>query len=501
MKKLLSLILAAATVLSLCGCKKEVPETTALVTEAATAPTETTAATTAPTETTVETTEAATEPEEKEGATGEVTSNTLNIRTGAGSWYSSVGTLEKGAEVRVYERTQVNEEWWGRIDQGWVSLRHIKLAPGALNKIPKSNAPEHVHEYAAEVTEPDCEERGYTRYTCECGDSYVDNYTNALGHIWTDWKTVVEPTQLATGLAQRACGRCHTFEERTLDKLIQDHTHSYQSTVTDPPTCATQGIRTYLCSCGSKYTEAIPKLDHTFTASTVSPTCRSEGYVEHVCTKCGQSYRDTYTQRIAHDYTAKGVPAACEEAGCTEHTCRMCGHRYTDRIVPALGHNWGEWVITQEPSVSSTGMKERNCQRCGKTETGTVPRLEETQPTQPTEHVHSYEITKTVPATCTKEGLNTFTCVCGDEYTKPIPMVPHNWVHRHRDETGHTELRYACYCGWTCSDSENHEALFLEHLKSLGTDTDGHACYSTSAWVVDTPAKDWDECSVCGTGK
>lgn len=33
----------------------------------------------------------------------------------------------------------------------------------------------HEHDYDAVVTEPTCTERGYTTYTCECGDSYVDD--------------------------------------------------------------------------------------------------------------------------------------------------------------------------------------------------------------------------------------------------------------------------------------------------------------------------------------
>lgn len=38
------------------------------------------------------------------------------------------------------------------------------------------------HSYTAEVTAPTCEEKGYTTFTCDCGDSYVDNYVDALGH-------------------------------------------------------------------------------------------------------------------------------------------------------------------------------------------------------------------------------------------------------------------------------------------------------------------------------
>ena len=40
----------------------------------------------------------------------------------------------------------------------------------------------HDHSYIAVVTEPTCTEQGYTTYTCDCGDSYVDDYIDALNH-------------------------------------------------------------------------------------------------------------------------------------------------------------------------------------------------------------------------------------------------------------------------------------------------------------------------------
>ena len=42
----------------------------------------------------------------------------------------------------------------------------------------------HIHSYEAVVTEPTCTERGYTTYTCACGESYVDDYVDALGHTY-----------------------------------------------------------------------------------------------------------------------------------------------------------------------------------------------------------------------------------------------------------------------------------------------------------------------------
>ena len=40
------------------------------------------------------------------------------------------------------------------------------------------------HHHDAVVTAPTCTEKGYTTHTCACGDSYVDSYTDALGHSY-----------------------------------------------------------------------------------------------------------------------------------------------------------------------------------------------------------------------------------------------------------------------------------------------------------------------------
>ena len=44
----------------------------------------------------------------------------------------------------------------------------------------------HTHSYTAAVTAPTCTARGYTTHTCACGDSYVDNYTDRLGHDYVN---------------------------------------------------------------------------------------------------------------------------------------------------------------------------------------------------------------------------------------------------------------------------------------------------------------------------
>ena len=66
----------------------------------------------------------------------------------------------------------------------------------------------HTHSYKAVVTAPTCTEKGYTTHTCACGDSYVDTYTDALGHAWNNGKVTKEPTETETGVKTFTCTRC-----------------------------------------------------------------------------------------------------------------------------------------------------------------------------------------------------------------------------------------------------------------------------------------------------
>ena len=42
------------------------------------------------------------------------------------------------------------------------------------------NNPQHTHSYTAQQIAATCQERAHTQYTCECGDSYSDNFSGDL---------------------------------------------------------------------------------------------------------------------------------------------------------------------------------------------------------------------------------------------------------------------------------------------------------------------------------
>ena len=65
---------------------------------------------------------------------------------------------------------------------------------------------EHYHYYIGKVTKPSCTVGGYTTYTCSCGDSYVDNYTDPLGHDWQNG----------------TCTRCGAAQESSFTDVPRD---------------------------------------------------------------------------------------------------------------------------------------------------------------------------------------------------------------------------------------------------------------------------------------
>ena len=56
-----------------------------------------------------------------------LTSNTLNVRAGAGLSFKVVGYLVNGAKVTILETKVVDGMTWGRIANGWVSMNYIKF--------------------------------------------------------------------------------------------------------------------------------------------------------------------------------------------------------------------------------------------------------------------------------------------------------------------------------------------------------------------------------------
>lgn len=90
-----------------------------------------------------------------------------------------------------------------------------------------------------------------------------------------------------------------------------------------------------------------------------------------------------------HKYTDTVIPPTCTERGCTVHLC-ACGDKREDSYTPPLGHSYKGGI----------------CVRCGILD-----------PNRDIPHKHDFIPTVTKP-TCMSEGFTTYTCSCGECYTK-----------------------------------------------------------------------------------
>ncbi len=58
---------------------------------------------------------------------GTVTAKSLNVRSGPGTGYDKVDTVNKGDQVIIYDQTTVDGKTWGRIDSGWISMQYVSV--------------------------------------------------------------------------------------------------------------------------------------------------------------------------------------------------------------------------------------------------------------------------------------------------------------------------------------------------------------------------------------
>lgn len=85
------------------------------------------------------------------------------------------------------------------------------------------------------------------------------------------------------------------------------------------------------------------------TIPAVNPTCTKKGNKQYYqCTRCGKYFQDS---------------------GASQPTTPK------QMVVKALGHKWDNGVITREPTTKQTGIKTFTCQRCGKKDNKTIPKL------------------------------------------------------------------------------------------------------------------------------
>ena len=264
---------------------------------------------------------------------------------------------------------------------------------------------DHFHSYVSEVVEPTCDEEGYTLFTCSCGHSYKGDYIDPA-HKFGEWEVVTPGTNGNPDIQQATCEVCG----ETIQQEVE-HEHEFIEVLV-PPTCTESGLKGTYCECGVEHLVEVPALNHDYQETVISPSCKEEGYTVHTCTRCNDSYIDSYKAKLEHQYKEQVFTPTCEEQGYTLYTCSECGDSYKDNYVKATGHKYAADIIL--PSCKEEGYTLYTCD-CGHSYQDNF--------TEKTEHNYGeWEIVNN--ATATTDGLKKkVCCCCGDELTEVIPAT------------------------------------------------------------------------------
>lgn len=238
---------------------------------------------------------------------------------------------------------------------------------------------------------------------------------------------------------------------KEIEEKVAACEHTYIEEVVAPTETA-EGYTQHTCTkCGqvyrNNYTEKLP-CSHTFAERKVNATCKDTGYTLCVCTKCGFETRKDYTELASHAYKDEVVAPTCAAEGYTLHTCTVCGHVLKDSVKEKISHKYEEKVVA--PTCTEKGYTLHTCSVCGANYADNYK----------DQIAHNYSA-RTVPATYTEKGYTLHTCnVCGygykDNYTDKLVCTNHSFTEVSRTEatcTAAGAINSRCMiCGQSKSD-------------------------------------------------
>lgn len=175
----------------------------------------------------------------------------------------------------------------------------------------------------------------------------------------------------------------------------------------------------------------------------------------------------THTDSAACNFTSQVTQnQTADQPEITTYTCKDCGYSYTEETKPALGHthNYGAPVADY---TSGEAFVE------GKDYTHTATCTGEGTCSQPTKTdkctFDNGVVTKA--ATCTEDGVKTFTCTeCGGTYTVAIPATGHAWGQwSHDAATAEADATHTRVCANDASHKETKACDFTAKVTQEAT--------------------------------
>ena len=209
----------------------------------------------------------------------------------------------------------------------------------------------HVHNFVAiEVVAPTCTEKGYTIYTCDCGeDSYNDNYVDALGHKYVD------------GI----CSACHAV----------DPDYYFEMTIPEALAAAAEGtkviVKGTVCEIYDAWNEGYGNMSayiadengnrilvfRTATKMVVGDKISVKGVIGvfNDVNQIAQGSEATITEKhVCSEYTDATCTelAACVVCGATKEDSVLADHNYVSGVCSKCGAQEGVTTITASKTIA-----------------------------------------------------------------------------------------------------------------------------------------------------
>lgn len=280
---------------------------------------------------------------------------------------------------------------------------------------------------------------------------------DAAGHYSYAWDT--DPTTATISKDTTFTAKLTTtpHNPQTLESNIVD------------ATCEKDGSKTVTTSCSvcgyviSENNVVIPATGHAWGQwKHDAATAEADATHTRVCGKDA-----SHTETKACDFTSQVTQNQTSDLPeITTYTCKDCGYSYTKETKPALGHthNYGAPVADYTSGEAFVeGKNYTHTATC--TGEGTC-----SQPTKTDKCTFNNGV-ETKAATCTEDGVKTFTCTeCGGTYTVAIPATDHNWGDwKHVEGTEGADAKHSRVCANDASHTETKACDFTAKVTQEAT--------------------------------
>lgn len=321
----------------------------------------------------------------------------------------------------------------------------------------------------------DCAHENLTYLDLEDGThiQYCDDCKSTVGdpedHVWVYTGEAAEENH--------TCSACGITEEHRWREVEGTNT----------ATCTESGVRSVQCTtCNMVKEEEAAAKGHTY--DNKWQYTEKEHY--QICSTCGEEHSHGPHEYV---YDSEWEDNLCTVCNVLHDWDVMCSGSQTVKEATCqkiIYHCSGcDSDLTKEGEFEEYHSYVNGiCEYCGEEDPDYEPdetEPEVTDPTDPSGHEHSYEVTDSADATCTEAGYKTYTCECGDTYTEEI-AAQHSWgewytTEEATEDSEGEEARDCSICGETetrITDKlgHSHEYEVIEEKPSTCTEA-GYKVY------------------------